>query len=349
MNTKLTRRTFLAGGTALTAIILGNLPRPAIAQAKPPVNLYSARHYDTDEDLYDSFRDGQVNLIEASAEELVARIQSEGRNSPADILITVDAGNLWRADDLGLFEPVNSASLNEKIPANLRHPQGHWFGFSTRARVIFYNKERVDRSQLSTYEDLADRRWRGKILVRSSSNIYNQSLVAALLAAHGEADTKTWLEGFKANFAREPESNDTAQIQACADGVGDLAIANSYYYARLAKSEDPAERAIVDKVGIFFPNQGRGQRGTHVNISGAGVLKYSPNKAAAIAFLEHLASPQSQRYFAEGNNEYPAVPGVALDPVLDSFGSFTRDPINVAELGTNQRQAVMLMDEVGWI
>jgi len=347
MNVKLTRRTFLAGGTALTAIVLGGLPRRTTAQSGA-VNLYTSRHYDTDDALYDSFAGGEVNMIEAKAGELIERIKSEGRNSPADILMTVDAGNLWRADREGLFQPISSPTLEEKIPENLRHPDGHWFGFSKRARVIYYNKDRVDPAELSTYEDLADSKWRDKILIRSSGNIYNQSLVASLLAAHGDSDTKEWLEGFTANFARPPEANDTAQIRACADGVGDIAIANSYYFARLAKSDDPADREVVEKVGIFFPNQGDDERGTHVNISGGGVLANSPNKAAAIAFLEHLAMPESQEYFAEGNNEYPVVEGVELDPVLEGFGSFEADPVNVTRLGENQRQAVVLMDEVGW-
>ncbi|MBE9118547.1 Fe(3+) ABC transporter substrate-binding protein [Lusitaniella coriacea LEGE 07157] len=346
MNPKITRRTFLVGSTALTAIIVGKLPR-ASAQTTA-VNLYSSRHYDTDEALYSSFRGGRINLIEGKAGELIERIKSESTNSPADLLLTVDAGNLWRAEQEGLFESVESNTLRERIPNKFRHPDGLWFGFSARARVILYNRERVNPTQLSTYEDLANPKWRGKILIRSSSNIYNQSLVASLVAAYGEAKAKEWLEGFTANFAREPESNDTGQIKACAAGIGDIAIANSYYYARLAKSDDPENQEVVEKVGIFFPNQGRGERGTHVNISGGGVLKTAPNKAAAIAFLEHLASDRSQRYFAEGNNEYPVVEGIETDPVLKSFGEFESDSLNVSEFGRNQATAVRLMNEVGW-
>ena len=347
MNVKLTRRTFLAGGTALTALVMSGLPRRADAQSGT-VNLYTSRHYNTDEALYDSFMNGEINMIEAKAGELIERIKSEGVNSPADVFMTVDAGNLWRADRDGLFLPVNSSMLESKIPENLRHPNGHWFGFSKRARVIYYNKDRVSPSDLSTYEDLADSKWRGKILIRSSGNIYNQSLISSLIAAHGDAAIEEWLEGFTANFAREPEANDTAQIRACADGVGDIAIANSYYFARLVKSTDPADQEVVRKVGIFFPNQGRGEPGAHVNISGGGVLANSPNKNAAVAFLEHLASDQSQQYFAEGNNEYPVVEGVSLDPVLAGFGSFNADPVNVARLGENQQAAVRMMDRAGW-
>ncbi len=344
---KISRRLFLAGGTALTAIVLGDLrqPRRGWAQASG-VNLYSSRHYDTDDALYDSFDGGRVNLIEAGASELIERIKSEGSNSPADLLITVDAGNLWRADQDDLFAPVDSEVLKNRIPENLRHPDGHWFGFSQRARVIYYNRDRVNPSELSTYEDLAEPKWEGKVLIRSSSNIYNQSLVASLIAAHGVEETQEWVEGMVNNFARPPEGNDTAQIKACAAGLGDVAIANSYYYARLAKSDDPADQEVVDKVGIFFPNQ-RG-RGTHVNISGGGVLKTAPNREAAIAFLEHLTEESSQEYFAEGNNEYPVVEGVEVDPVLESFGDFTADDVDVAEYGKNQAEAIRLMDRAGW-
>ncbi|NJK99038.1 MAG: Fe(3+) ABC transporter substrate-binding protein [Spirulinaceae cyanobacterium SM2_1_0] len=346
---KISRRLFLVGGTAVTAIVLGDLnkPRRSWAQASS-VNLYSSRHYDTDDALYDSFQSGRVNLIEAGASELIERIKSEGSNSPADLLLTVDAGNLWQADQDGLFAPVDSEILKQRIPANLRHPEGHWFGFSKRARVIYYNRDRVNPAELSTYEDLAAPKWEGRVLIRSSSNIYNQSLVASMIAAEGLDAAEAWAEGIVANFARQPEGNDTAQIQACAAGLGDVAIANSYYFARLAKSDDPADQAVVEKVGIFFPNQRRNQRGTHVNISGGGVLANAPNRDAAIAFLEHLTSDQSQTYFAEGNNEYPVVEGVELDPVLTSFGQFREDELSVEEYGKNQAAAIQLMDRVGW-
>jgi iron(III) transport system substrate-binding protein len=349
---KIGRRTFLVGGTAISAVILGELRKPdrGLAQSRG-INLYSARHYDTDEQLFDSFQRNtgfQVNLIEAKAEELIERIKSEATNSPADVLITVDAGNLSLADRGGILEPVNSELLKSRIPANLRHPEGHWFGFSRRARVIYYNKAKVNPSQLSTYEDLADSKWRGKILIRSSSNIYNLSLLASLIAAHGADRVEEWSKGLVANFARPPEGNDTAQIKACAAGMGDIAIANTYYFARLIKSEDPADKEVVEKVGLFFPNQGSSDRGTHVNISGAAVLKTAPNKQAAIRFLEHLANAESQRYFAEGNNEYPAVEGVDLDPVLASFGTFKTDPVNVAKYGEFQDDAIRIADRAGW-
>ncbi len=349
---KMTRRVFIGTGAAVTATAVGQLRRsPGWAQpaSGQVLNLYSARHYDTDQAIYDSFtrQTGiQVRLIEAEADQLIERIKSEGANSPADLLVTVDAGRLWRAEEQGLFAPVNSPLLNQAIPANLRHPDGLWFGFSKRARVIMYHKDRVNPSQLSTYEALTDAAWRGKILVRSSTNIYSQSWTGSMLAAHGAADTEAWAEGLVANFARPPEGGDTVQIQAVAAGLGDLAISNTYYLARLMKSDKPEERAAAEKIGVFFPNQR--DRGTHVNISGGGLVKTAPNRAAAIQFLEHLASPEVQEAFALSNNEYPVVAGVKLDPVVASFGSFKSDPLNAAVFGRNNSEALQIMDRAGW-
>lgn len=348
----MTRRAFLAGSTAVSAIALGSFDRPLRAQSGNVVNLYSARHYDTDDDIYQSFTDAtgiRVNLVEAEADQLIERIKTEGANSPADVLLTVDAGRLWRAQQEGLFEKVSSSVLTGAIPAAMRQADGLWFGFSKRARPIMYSKERVNPSDLSTYEALTDDRWRRKILIRSSSNIYNQSLVGALLDAHGEAKTEEWCRGMVANFARPPEGNDTAQIQAVAAGQGDLAISNTYYLVRLAKSEKPEDRAVAEKVGIFFPNQGSGERGTHINISGGGVLKTAPNKAAAIKFLEHLVSRGAQELFAKGNNEYPVTAGVELDPILKSYGTnFKEDAVNAEIYGKLNADALKVMDRAGW-
>ncbi|MEO0491120.1 MAG: Fe(3+) ABC transporter substrate-binding protein, partial [Cyanobacteria bacterium J06659_2] len=345
------RRVFLGAGAAATAVALGQLrPRPASAQ-RNAVNLYSSRHYDTDDALYESFENAtgiRVNLIEAEADLLIERIKNEGTNSPADLLVTVDAGRLWRADQEDLFEPIASSRLEQAIPEYLRHPEGLWFGLTKRARVIMYNRDAVDPSELSTYEDLADSKWRGRILVRSSTNIYNQSLVGSLIAAHGEEATEEWVQDFVANFARDPEANDTAQIKAAAAGLGDIAIANTYYLARLAKSDNPQDQAIAERMGVFFPNQGDGERGTHVNISGAGVLKSAPNKEAAIQFLEYLVSPEAQRIFAEGNNEYPVVEGASLDPVVESFGDFKEDTVSAAVFGRNNPLALQVCDRAGW-
>ncbi len=358
---KITRRVFLATGTAVAATAIAQLgqTRKGLAQQRPAqpariaqagvINLYSARHYDTDDALYQSFADRtgiRVNLVEAEADQLIERVKSEGANSPADVLITVDAGRLWRAQEADILQPISSDLLTSAIPANLRDPDGHWFGFSKRARVLFYSKDRVNPAELSTYEALVDAKWRGKILVRSSTNVYNLSMTGALLAAHGASETEQWARGLVANFARPPEGGDTVQIQAVAAGAGDVAIANTYYYARLVKSDKPEERAVADQVGIFFPNQR--DRGTHINISGGGVLKNSPNREAAVQFLEHLASQQAQSLFALGNYEYPVVAGVAADPVVVSFGQFQEDSVNAGTFGRNNAEALRIMDRAGW-
>ncbi|CAD0226035.1 Iron deficiency-induced protein A [Planktothrix agardhii] len=347
---KITRRGFFTLGTALAVVASVGFGPMERSQANPQVlNIYSARHYDTDNQIYESFtkKTGiKVNLVEGKAEEMVERIKSEGANSPADILITVDAGNLWRAQQQGIFQPISSATLNQVIPANLREPNGNWFGFSKRARVIVYNKNKVNPAQLSTYEDLANPKWKGKIVARSSNNIYNQSLVASMIGESGTATTETWVKGFVANFARPPEGNDVSQIKAVAAGVGQLTLANTYYLGRLVASPKPEDKAIASKVGLFFPNQ-RAQ-GTHTNISGAGVIKTAPNKAGAIKFLEHLASPEAQKIFAQSAFEYPVVAGVPVSPVLSSFGTFKSNPINVAAYGKFNSQAIQIMDRAGW-
>jgi iron(III) transport system substrate-binding protein len=350
----LKRRTFLGAGAAATAVALGQLrQRPAQAQfgfgRGPVVNLYSSRHYDTDDQLYDGFREAtgiRVNVVEAEADQLIERIKSEGQNSPADLLMTVDAGRLWRAEQEGIFQPVTSSVLSEAIPENLRDPDGLWFGLTKRARVIMYNKGTVDPADLSTYEDLVDPQWRGRILIRSSTNIYNQSLVGSMIPVHGEADTEAWARGLVANFAREPQGGDTDQIKAAAAGLGDIAISNTYYLARLIKSDKAEDQAVAESIGVFFPNQD--DRGTHVNISGAGVLKTAPNAAAAVQFLEYLASPEAQRIFAESNNEYPVVEGVAIDSVVAGFGEFKADTLSAAVFGRNNPEALRITDRAGW-
>lgn len=335
----------------MAAVAADQLIRPKFGSAQTRVvNLYSARHYDTDNALYESFtkKTGiKVNLVEAQADKLIERIKSEGANSPADVIITVDAGNLWRAQEAGILQPVVSPVLSRNVPANRREPGNHWFGFSERARVIVYNKDKVKPSELSTYEDLASPKWKGRVVVRSSSNIYNQSLTGSIVPVHGEQKTEDWARGLVANFARQPEGNDTAQIKAVAAGVGDVTIVNMYYVVRLAKSSKPDEKAVAEKVGIFFPNQS--DRGTHMNISGGGVVKTSKNREAAVQFLEHLSSREAQEIFARGNNEYPVLKGVTLDPVLASFGTdFKRDNLNPAIYGKNNAIALKIMDRAGW-
>ncbi len=351
---KFSRRSLLISGAGSTAAFVATQvfsPRRGVAQTGE-VNLYSSRHYNTDDKLYEEFteRTGiRVNLLEGKADELLERLKTEGDRSPADIFMTVDAGRLWRADQEGFFTPVSSTILKERIPESLRHPDGHWFGVSKRARVLMYNKAMVDPSDLSTYESLSDSRWRGKILTRSSSNIYSQSLTASMVAVHGATEAENWAKGLVANFARQPEGNDRAQIEAAASGLGTIAIANTYYLPRYAKDEDPAKQEIFKKIGVFFPNQGNDERGTHVNISGAGVVKSAPNKDNAIKFLEYLSSDSAQAFFAQGNNEYPVVEGIPVDAVVGGFGTFEADTLNVNELGENQAEAVRIMDRAGWV
>ncbi len=322
--------------------------QPSEAQTKV-LNVYSSRHYNTDNALYSGFTEQtgiKINLLEGKDDEILERIKSEGRNGPADVLITVDAGRLWRAESMGLLASSSSSVLNQRIPGNLRHPQGKWYGLSKRARIIVYNRDRINPTQLSTYEDLANAKWKGKLLVRSSSNVYNVSLMSALIEKLGKANTERWAQGLVKNLARQPEGGDTDQIRAVAAGMGDLAICNSYYVIRLVKSQDPKEQAIARKVGIFFPNQKTW--GTHVNISGGGVVSTSKNKAAAIKFLEYLSSPKAQDFFARGNNEYPVTKGVQLDSILARYGSFKEANINIVSYGRNSSEAIKIANRVGW-
>ncbi len=325
------------------------LSAPALAEDKV-LNLYSSRHYQSDEALYEAFtrQTGiRVNRIEAGEDALIERIRNEGARSPADVLITVDAGRLWRAEQLGLFQPVRSALLERRVPASFREPGGHWFGFSMRARVIAYHKARVQPAEVATYAALAEPKWKGRICVRSSSNIYNLSLMGALIEHLGAAQAEGWARAVRANLARDPKGGDTDQIKGVAAGECDVAIANHYYYARLAGSAKADERAVAEKVGIVFPDQAG--RGTHVNISGAGVLKHAPHRDAAVKFLEYLASDDAQRYFSDGNNEWPVVASVRVNnPVLAALGAFKYDPLNVAVLGRNQPESQKLYDRVAW-
>ncbi len=343
---------------ALKLLVFGTVFAPLFVSAQEEaVNVYSARHYDTDVALFDTFTEETgitVNLIEGDADELIERIRSEGANSPADVLITTDAGRLWRAEEDGLLQSVDSAALTEAVPENLRQPDGEWFGLTKRARVIVYNKDTVDPAELSTYESLADPKWRGRVCVRSSSNVYNQSLLAAIVAADGAEAAEAWATGLVENFARPPQGGDTDQIEAVAAGECDVAIVNHYYYARLvadagpeaddAVSEDQTE--IAERVGLFFPNQAG--RGTHVNISGAAVLQNAPHPEAAVRFLEFLVTEEAQDIFAEGNFEYPVVAGVPVAAVVQGFGDFQEDTLNVAVLGENNPEAVRIMDRAGW-
>ena len=322
---------------------------PESSDSEAVVNVYSARHYDVDDDLFESFTEQtgiQVNVVEGKSDELIERIKTEGEASPADVFITVDAGRLWRAEEAGLFQPVSSPVLEEKVPASLRHPDGLWFGLTKRARVLVYNVDAVSPAELSTYEALADPAWRGRVCVRSSGNIYNQSLLGSLIETIGLEETEAWAEGLVENFARDPDGGDVNQIKAVASGQCDVAIANHYYWARLAKSDEPESQDVVAKTAVFFPNQEG--RGTHVNISGVGVVAGAENEENAIAFLEFLVGPEAQEVFADSNNEYPVVDGVTMDPIVAELGEFKVDEVNVAAYGRNNPEVVKLVDRVGW-
>jgi iron(III) transport system substrate-binding protein len=322
----------------------------AQGQDSKVLNLYSSRHYQTDEALYANFTKAtgiRINRIEAGEDALIERIRNEGERSPADVLITVDAGRLWRAEQLGFFQPVKSAVLDARIPASYREPGGLWFGFSLRARLIAYNKAKVKAQEVPTYESLADPKWKGRVCMRSSTNVYNLSLMGAMIDHLGEAKAEQWARGVKANLARDPKGGDTDQLKSVAAGECDVTISNQYYYARLLRSAKPDERAVAERVGVVFPNQA--SWGTHVNVSGAGLMKHAPNREAAVKFLEYLASDEAQRYFAEGNNEWPVVASVKTEnPVLRILGDFRQDALNVAVLGRNQPESQRIYDRVTW-
>jgi len=322
----------------------------SVAAQEKALNLYSSRHYQTDEALYANFtrQTGiRIHRIEAPEDALIERLRNEGAASPADVLVTVDAGRLWRAEQMGLFQPVKSALLEARIPTHLRHPGGLWFGFSTRARVIVFSKDAIKAGSIRSYEDLADPKWKGKVCMRSSASIYNLSLMGSLIAHHGEEKAESWARAVVANFARAPKGGDTDQIKAVAAGECALTLANTYYYARLANSQKPDEREAAGKTGVVWPNQDG--RGAHVNISGAGILKNAPHREEAVKFLEYLASDEAQRYFADGNNEFPAVAGSKTDnPALRALGPFKSDALNVAALGANQPAAQKAFDRAGW-
>ena len=320
---------------------------PAFAQEKV-LNLYSARHYQTDEALYSSFtrQTGiKINRIEGKEDELLERIKNEGANSPADVFITVDAARLAQADALGLFAPVQSKLLDERIPAHLRSTD--WFAFSTRARVILYNKAAVNPDDVRSYEDLAHPKLKGKVCVRSGAHPYNLSLGSALIHHLGEQKTEEWAKGLVANFARAPKGGDTDQIKAVAAGECGVSISNTYYIARLLRSEKPEDKKAMEKIGVVWPNQKN--FGTHINISGGGMLKTAPHKEAAIKFLEYLASDDAQRYFADGNNEYPVVASAATEnPALVSLGRFKAETVPIGKVGANTAAVQQMLDRVGF-
>jgi iron(III) transport system substrate-binding protein len=332
---------------SLLAALACAAPLRAVA-ADAELNLYSARHYQIDEKLYAHFTKEtgiKINRIEGKEDELLERLKNEGANSPADVFLTVDAARLAQADALGLFMPVRSKVLEERIPANLRTDT--WFAFSTRARVIVYDKAKVSAADVPTYESLASPKLKGKVCVRSGSHPYNLSLGSALVAHLGEARTEAWAKGVVANFARAPKGGDTDQIRAVGAGECQVALANSYYLARLLRSSKQEDQELMKRVGVVWPDQ-KGH-GTHVNVSGGGVLQTAPHKEAAVRFLEYLASDEAQSYFADGNNEWPVVKTAKVDnPALQQLGTFKADSLDVATLSRNTALAQKIYDRAGW-
>lgn len=336
----------LAGLTVLAGCS-GGPSDPAVPANE--VNLYTARHYDSDKALYERFTEQtgiKINRIEGKADELIARMKSEGANSPADVVITADAGALWRGQQAGLLQPIKSDTINAAIPANLREPGGHWFGFTRRARIVAYDPAKVQPAEVDDYAKLAEPRFKGKICVRSSDSIYNLSLVGALIEEWGTEKANTWVKGVVANMARAPEGGDRDQIRAVAAGVCEVAITNSYYYLRMAKGEEADDKAITDRLKLAFPTLGG--KGAHVNISGGGVAKHAPHRENAIKLLEFFASVDSQQHISATNSEFPASPNVPVVAPVDAYMDFKANPMNVAAFAGRQPEAQSMMSAAGW-
>ena len=333
----------LAAAAATVTILAG------VAQADGEVNLYSSRHYDTDERLYSDFEDMTgitINRIEGGADELIARMQAEGANSPADVLLTVDTSRLQRAKDAGVLQPIDSDVLEERIPANLQDADNQWFGFSQRARIIFYDKTNVENPPLD-YLSLADPAYKGMVCIRSSTNTYNQTLLAAIVQNHGEQVARDWAKGVVGNMARDPQGGDTDQLRGLASGECDIAVSNTYYFARAIRTEvDGLSDDAMENIGWIFPAQNA--EGAHMNLSGGGVAANAPNRDNAVRFLEYLASDQAQQYFSAGNDEYPAVPGVSLSDSVAQLGSFRPDSVDLSEVAKNLPLAQQIFNEAGW-
>lgn len=340
--TRLTQTSTLA--LAAAALLAGT----CAATAQGEVNLYSSRHYDTDERLYSDFTEATgivVNRIEGNADELIARMQAEGANSPADILLTVDTSRLKRAKDSGVLQAVDSDVLEARIPANLQDSDNEWFGFSQRARIVFYDKNDVTEPPLD-YLSLADPKYKGKVCHRSSSNVYSQTLLASVIENHGTEAATTWAQGMVDNFARDPQGGDTDQLRALISGECDIAIANTYYFARALRDDVSGVSESIDQIGWIFPAQEA--EGAHMNLSGGGVAAHAPNRDNAIAFLEYLASDQAQQYFSAGNDEFPAVEGVTLSESVAKLGEFKADPVDLSAVALNLPTAQKIFNDVGW-
>jgi iron(III) transport system substrate-binding protein len=335
-----------------SAAALSSLALPVLAQAPAQeLNIYSARHYPTDRQLFEAFTREtgiRIRLVEGDADQLVARIQSEGRNSPADVFITVDAARLARAKEAGILAAHGSAVIAQRVPDGLRDRDGTWFAVSQRGRVIIYDRERGAPQGLARYEDLADPRFRGMICVRSGSHPYNAAMVASILAADGAPATEAWARGLVANFARAPQGGDRDQFRAIPSGQCQIAISNTYYLGHFGRSESAEDQALFRRMGVIFPNQAEGDRGTHVNISGAGLVATAPNRANAVRFLEYMTGHEAQELFALGNMEYPVVADAPLHPALQAMGRFRSEPVNADRLAANVAEALQIVQRAGW-
>jgi iron(III) transport system substrate-binding protein len=331
------------------SVIACKSEKKEIEKKSKEVNVYTHRHYKADQELFAQFEKETgitVNVVNAKADELMQKMSLEGAQSPADVLITVDAGRLVRAKNKGLLQSASSVFLNKTIPSHLKDADNHWFALTKRARVIVYNPEKVKAKELSSYESLTNKKWKNKILIRSSDNIYNQSLLASIIANNGEEKASEWTKGIVANMARSPKGNDRDQVKAVIAGEGDIAIVNTYYIGKLLNSKNPDEVLAGKGIKVFFPNQN--DRGTHINVSGAGVAKYAPNKENAIKFIEFLASKKSQEVFAKANYEYPVNREVVSSDLLKSWGEFKEDTLSLTKLGENNKKAVIIFDQSSW-
>ena len=315
------------------------------------VNLYSQRHYSVDELQYKNFTEKtgiKVNVVKANADELIERLKNEGENSPADLFVTVDAGKLYNARESGVLQKIPNEAINKNIREDILDADSYWAPITYRSRIIVYSNERVSESDLSTYEDLANSKWKNRILVRSSSNAYNQALMSSLVANLGSENTEKWSSAVVSNFARDPKGSDRDQVKAIASGQGDLAIVNSYYIGLLLASEKEEEINAGNSVSVFFPNQGEGDRGSHINISALGLTKNSPNRRNAIKLIEYLTSEDAQKVYVNNSYEYPANSLVQPSEIVRGWGEFKIDKLNLNALGEYRPEAIKIFDKTGW-
>ena len=320
-------------------------------QTEQVVNIYSQRHYDVDQMQYDNFEKStgiKVNVIKSNADELIQRMQNEGDNRPADLFITVDVGKLWQASNMGLLQKYQDQSLTDGITESLLDKNGFWIPVTYRSRILVHSNERVQKAELSTYEDLANDKWQGRLLVRSSSNSYNQALLSSLVGNLGDEATKSWTQAVVSNFARDPKGNDRDQVKAIAAGQGDVAIVNSYYIGLLLSSKNEEEIKAGKSVSVFFPNQAEGQRGSHINVSGIALAKNSPNKSNALKLIRYLTTDEAQETYVNNTYEYSVKPDIMPNKIVSDWGTFKKDPLDLNILGIKRNDAIRIFDAAGW-